>query len=325
MVITGLIISSGGIESIMTPFFLFLNPVFGLSHEGCFVLLSGLLCGYPMGARTCAEFTNDGRIPFEEAKFLQFNYSDDWKAEPLNHQYRDENGKLIVEQLEFYFEGGKKYTIELECVLGRLASELLAVDESLVRMNEYYRQILMITGPEPDTYTDYGFNQLIPEVMRGMRVEAENLRAVLARFEEIIGEKGEHSVLLERVAYTLEVMGNDETKVAANLSILKSYIGSIGTWLLQSRNQPLQMDYILVQGVDNKLPKGEAGFFSTIWFEIQSFFIASSTCSSMMLQRPVPVPTFAFDASVISSRHFAFASSSSPLSSIASATSERLE
>lgn len=219
----------------------------------------------------------NGQYPFEEAKFLQFNYSNDWKAEPLNHQYRDENGKLVVEQLQFYFEAGKKYTIELECVLGRLASELLAVDESLVRMNSYYRQILMITGPEPDTYTDYGFNELIPEVMRGMRVEAENLRAVLARFEEIIGEKGEHSVLLERVAYTLEVMGNDETKVAANLSILKSYIGSIGTWLLQSRNQPLQMDYILVQGVDNKLPKGEAGFFSTIWFEIQSFFMSFFT------------------------------------------------
>lgn len=219
----------------------------------------------------------NGKYPFEEAKFLQFNYSDDWKADPLNHQYRDENGNLVVEQLQFYFEGGKKYTIELECVLGRLSGELLAVDESLVRMNEYYRQILMITGPEPDTYTDYGFNELIPEVMRGMRVESENLRAVLARFEEIIGEKGEHSVLLERVAYTLEVMGNDETKVAENLSILKSYIGSIGTWLLQSRNQPLQMDYILVQGVDQKLPKGEAGFFSSIWFEIKSFFMSFFT------------------------------------------------
>ncbi len=219
----------------------------------------------------------NGKYPFEEAKFLQFNYSDDWKADPLNHQYRDENGNLVVEQLQFYFEGGKKYTIELECVLGRLSGELLEVDESLVRMNEYYRQILMITGPEPDTYTDYGFNELIPEVMRGMRVESENLRAVLARFEEIIGEKGEHSVLLERVAYTLEVMGNDETKVAENLSILKSYIGSIGTWLLQSRNQPLQMDYILVQGVDQKLPKGEAGFFSSIWFEIKSFFMSFFT------------------------------------------------
>ena len=210
----------------------------------------------------------NGEYPFEEAKYLQFNYSDDWQTLPLNND---------VTQFEFYFEKGKTYTLEFECVLGNLSEKLREVDESLVRMNEYYRQILMITGPEPDAYTDYGFTKLIPDVLRGMRLEAENLRSVLADFEEIIGEKGEHSVLLERVAYTLEVMGNNESKIADNLSVLKSYIGSIGTWLLQSRNQPLLVDYISIQGVNEPLPKDEANFFSTIGFEVGSFVMSFFT------------------------------------------------
>ena len=70
MVLTGLIISSGGIKQIMSPFYVFLNPLFGISYEGCFVLLSGLLCGYPMGAKTCAEFSHEGRISLSEGKFL---------------------------------------------------------------------------------------------------------------------------------------------------------------------------------------------------------------------------------------------------------------
>jgi len=34
------------------------------------VLISGLLCGYPMGAKICAEFVNDGRISLSEGRFL---------------------------------------------------------------------------------------------------------------------------------------------------------------------------------------------------------------------------------------------------------------
>ena len=70
MVISGLIISGGGIMHIMHPFYKILHPILGLSHEGCYVLISGLLCGYPMGAKTCAEFAADKRISFNEAKFL---------------------------------------------------------------------------------------------------------------------------------------------------------------------------------------------------------------------------------------------------------------
>ncbi len=210
----------------------------------------------------------NGEYPFAEAKQLQFNYSDDWQTKPLNDGERD---------LQFYFEGGKTYVIEFECVLGNLSDKLREVDASLTKMNEYYRQILMITGPEPSSYTDYGFQKLIPEVLRGMRDEAENLRGVLADFQSIIGEKGEHSVLLEKVAYTLELMGTDDTKIADNLSILKSYVGSIGTWLLQSRNQPLFIDYISIQGVDQALPKAESNFIESLGFEVGSFVMSFFT------------------------------------------------
>ena len=70
MVISGLIVSGGGITYIMSPFYKILHPLLGLSHNGCYVLISGLLCGYPMGAKTCAEFSADKRISVNEGKFL---------------------------------------------------------------------------------------------------------------------------------------------------------------------------------------------------------------------------------------------------------------
>ncbi len=70
MVLSGLIVSGGGVHTIMKPFFHVLNPLFSLSENGCYVLVSGLLCGYPMGAKTCAEFVRDGRIRYKEGQFL---------------------------------------------------------------------------------------------------------------------------------------------------------------------------------------------------------------------------------------------------------------
>ncbi len=70
MVLSGLIVSSGGIEQLMSPIYHILHPILGISRNGCYVLVSGLLCGYPMGAKTCAEFLHDERLSIKESKFL---------------------------------------------------------------------------------------------------------------------------------------------------------------------------------------------------------------------------------------------------------------
>ena len=201
-------------------------------------------------------------VPFTEAKRLRFGYSDAWQVEPLG----DENGAF-----EFYFEKGVNYTIRLEVVLGEMGSILREIDESLVRMNDYYRKIVMITGTDPDTYLDYNFAQLIPDVLRGMRQEAALLTSVSSQLEEIIGEKGEQSVILDKVAYLLDLMGYNQDKVAGNLDQFKSYNGSLGTWLLNCRNQPLTLDFITIQPASAKLPKAKANFFESVGHEITAF------------------------------------------------------
>lgn len=70
MVLSGMIVSSGGIYVLTAPFYFVLHPVLGLSRPGCYVLIAGLLCGYPMGAKTCADFIREGRISLQEGNFL---------------------------------------------------------------------------------------------------------------------------------------------------------------------------------------------------------------------------------------------------------------
>lgn len=70
MVLSGLIVAGGGVSVIMTPFYKILHPLLGLSGNGCYVLVSGLLCGCPMGAKTCADFIREKRITLPEGKLL---------------------------------------------------------------------------------------------------------------------------------------------------------------------------------------------------------------------------------------------------------------
>jgi len=70
MVLSGLIVAGGGVAVLMTPVYLLLGCFLPISKNGCYVLVSGLLCGYPMGAKTCADFVREGRISLNEGKFL---------------------------------------------------------------------------------------------------------------------------------------------------------------------------------------------------------------------------------------------------------------
>lgn len=206
----------------------------------------------------------DEVIPFKEASYLRFNYSDNWQTESLN------DGKT---NFKFYLEKGIR-KIRFEVVLGDMSEILSTVETSLNQINAYYRKILMITGPEPDSYRDYHFERLIPDVVKGLKEQSEILQGVSDKLKEITGEKGEHAATLDKVAVYLNRMGTYASKIASSMGTLKDYCGSLGTWLTDTQNQPLFLDYLCIQAVDAEVPQNEPGFFASFWGEIQKFYVS---------------------------------------------------
>lgn len=70
IICTQMITALGGTEMMMRPFGPVLNRLFCLSLSGSFILLCGLLCGYPLGAKLCADFLRRGIISEKEAAYL---------------------------------------------------------------------------------------------------------------------------------------------------------------------------------------------------------------------------------------------------------------
>ena len=214
-----------------------------------------------------------GKVPFYEATQLRFNYDSRWQSTLLNNGTTTAAGTPLA--YEFYFEAGVEYSIEMEVTLGSMGDIVRRVDAILDAVNADYLDIMKLTGADPDEYRDYNFFTVMPDTMIDMLNQSEALYEVAAQLAAITGEKSSNVAQLERVAWLLERMGSDEDEVAKYLDQLKSYIGTLGTWLGNAKTQPLQLDYIVVQGADSgELPKAQAGFFASIAHEVKSFIMS---------------------------------------------------
>ena len=258
--------------------------------------------------------------PFAEAYNAQFNYDKEWQSTYIGDQiYFDENGNRVniadytVNQdgdyvdangnvveittenrdFEFYFVEGAEYTLYVECSLGSLKELIQRVENSLNSINECYLRILQLTGNDPDEYRDYNFLGIMPEVLYELLYQAKELEAVKQQFEALCGTNGSHITTLHTIALLLNTMGEDDGyNIAANMSTLKSYLGTLGTWINNSKNGSMVIDSISVSPRDMKdkeaLQPAKANFFKSIWHEIAAFFYSFFTEYDQMGLTEIP-------------------------------------
>ena len=69
---------------------------------------------------------------------------------------------------------------------------------------------------------------------------------------------------------------NDGIDIPTNLSTLKTYLGTLGTWINDSKASKLMLDTICIVPADTAIKetgiKANAGFFASLWHEIKAFF-----------------------------------------------------
>ena len=200
-------------------------------------------------------------VPYEECYYTRFNYSDDWQLETMN------NGSS---NLEFYFKKGVTYTLRVEVGLGDMAEVINTLENSLSTINDCYLEIMKLTGADPDEYRDYGFRRIMPQTVEQLGIQSDLLYAQADKLELVCGTTGSNTATLRTIADLLERM-EDEDEIAGNLSNLKSYIGTLGTWINNAKSQSITVDYYEVVAPNTEMKKASAGFFRSLWFEVKSF------------------------------------------------------
>ncbi|MBP5669331.1 MAG: ABC transporter substrate-binding protein, partial [Lachnospiraceae bacterium] len=177
---------------------------------------------YNRGAVSGRMLTIDGEVPFKEVKDISFDYDNDWECKTLG----DENGAY-----NFYLTAGT-HTLRLEATLGEVGSVLDELEDSTFRLNKIYRKILVYTGATPDKYRDYKIQNVYPDTVLAMELEARRLYKAVDDMVAISGQKASQIATAQTLATQLERFVDRPEKITTEFTNFKDNITALGTSIL---------------------------------------------------------------------------------------------
>ena len=216
---------------------------------------------YQRGALSCRSVYIDGVIPFEDVSAIAFDYSTSWQMRTL----ADEEGVPY----EFYLTAGK-HTIRLEATLGEMGPILQRVEDSIYRLNQIYRKILVLTGVNPDRFRDYNLEGIYPEAIEAMDLESKRLYKIVDDTVAITGQKSDRVAVAQTLAVQMEQFVAHTERITQSFSNFKDNITSLGTAMQNMSETKLDIDMIVVSGANAELPKVNDGFIAKAMHEIRS-------------------------------------------------------
>ena len=216
---------------------------------------------YQRGAISCRSVYIDGEIPFEELKVVSFTYDTAWKLYTLS----DSEGTPF----RLYLTAGK-HTVRLEATLGVMGEILNRVEDSIFRLNQIYRKVLIVTGVNPDAYRDYNIDKLYPDVFVAMDLESKRLYKLVDDIVGITGQMSDRAASVQTLARQLENFVKHNDRLTRSFVNFKDNITALGTAMQNMSETKLDIDLLIVSGEEAELPKVRDGGIYKIIHEIRS-------------------------------------------------------
>lgn len=236
---------------------------FEVPEDGYYNIMIKGRQNYSRGTVSTRNLYIDGEIPFAELQNVSYDYRNDWESKTLG----DQDGNAY----EFYLTAGK-HTLRLEASLGELGAILNELEDSIFRLNQIYRTILVYTGANPDKYRDYNIHQVYPEVIEAMELEAKRLYKVVDDMVAYSGQKADSIATAQTVAQQLERFVAKPNKITTEFTTFKDNVTALGSASLKLTESKLDIDYIKISGTDATYKKDKANVLTKLVHEIKSFF-----------------------------------------------------
>lgn len=244
-----------------------------VEEEGDYVIGIKGRQGYNRGYIANRSLLIDGKVPFQEVSQIQFTYSNTWQMLCL----QNEKG----EAYKFHLTAGK-HKIRMKITLGKLGEYLSQLSESVYRMNQYYRQILVLTGTEPDEFRDYQIEKVYPAIIEAMDEESKRLYKLVDDVAAYTGEKGGEISVAQTLAAQMETFVDRPDKIPQTLANYKENVSSLGTSINNLSAASMDIDYIVLAADQKDIPEVNESSFDRILHECTLFINSFRTDSSAL-------------------------------------------
>ena len=202
----------------------------------------------------------DGVVPNQYYDDVKFPYKSNWYAQGIT----DESGSAVY----VYLTAGR-HTLTLEVIPGDIGEVIQRLEEVVYELNYYYRRILMITGSNPDRYTDYGVDTAIPELIPTFERLIDTLYEEKANMEK--SGSGSEASALEMAAAVLQHCVDNKEDIPEISTAMKDYISTLSEWMRDCRDRPLELDYIEVMTVHESASPATGSFWDNLVFGFNAF------------------------------------------------------
>ena len=216
---------------------------------------------YARGSISSRALYLDGEVPFAESAVVSFSYNNAWNNQTLT----DADGKPC----RFYLTAGD-HTLRLEATLGPMGELLARLQDSITRLNSVYRRILVLTGPNPDTFRDYRLDQVYPDAIQDMELESRALYKLVDDMVAVTGQKNDRIASCQTLAIQLEEFVEDPSRITQSFTNFKDNITALGTSMQGLSEIKLDVDKIIVSADGTKLTFESENFFDKAVHEVRS-------------------------------------------------------
>ncbi|MHB1484704.1 MAG: extracellular solute-binding protein [Saccharofermentanales bacterium] len=203
----------------------------------------------------------DGAIPCKELENVMYMYQTDWEVSVLGGEKNP---------YEFYFDEGA-HEIKMEVCLGSMADILREISDVTTKLNSIYRKILVVTGPVPDPDRDYEFNIIMPDVVKDLKVQSDRLFVQFNKIIKTTDMNGENAQILNKIYLQTSEMAAKPHTIALRFSAFEVNISALGSWIMNTKSQPLSLDYLVVAPVGAKMPEAKATVWESVVYNVSSF------------------------------------------------------
>ena len=149
-------------------------------------------------------------------------------------------------------------------------------------MNQYYRQILVLTGTEPDEFRDYQIEKVYPAIIEAMDEESKRLYKLVDDVAAYTGEKGGEISVAQTLAAQMETFVDRPDKIPQTLANYKENVSSLGTSINNLSTASMDIDYIVLAADQKDIPEVNESSFDRILHECTLFINSFRTDSSAL-------------------------------------------
>ena len=204
----------------------------------------------------------DGAVQNDAFGQVKFYYDNDWSLTPV---------KAGEEYAYVYLSQDTAHTLTLEAMPGEIGESMRKLERAVAELNTCYKQILMITGPNPDKYNDYYVEESVPTLIPDFMRLSETLKEAQQEIEALSGTLGSEAAALQRMYVILDKCVEKPSRIPNYVTQIKDNISTISTFICDYRDQPLEIDYIELASADREFTSLKSDFFTQLAFRFKAF------------------------------------------------------